>query len=847
MARLKTYPSAFENKVGFDQVRDLLKCKTHSTMGRDEIDALQADDDYTEIQQRLSWIQELMDIMQEGRDFPSLSLEDLRRPLDAIHPMGTYLEEDRLPHLVQAIRTIEHLYRFLGYEGANNLDSGEKPRYPALLALLPEGLLLPQLARRIDALLDRFGKIQDHASPELQSIRSERSSIERNITRQMRTLLARAVSEGWAEEDARPTLRDGHPVIPVIPGYKRNIPGIIHDESSSGKTVFVEPMEIVVSNNRVRELDAAERREIIRILIALSDEIRPHLPALFAMYHLVGIFDALLAITHFSLEEKAVIPLVKKHPYIHWVEARHPLLRRTLEAEKRALVPIDLRLTPPNARILLISGPNAGGKSVCLKTCVLLQYMLQMGMPIPVHPDSSAGIFSALAINIGDDQSIEDDLSTYSSHLVSMRHFCKIASKDALLLIDEFGAGTEPEVGGAIAEALLEEFNLKQSFALITTHYRNLKQYASEHQGIVNGAMLYDRGAMRPLFKLSIGQPGSSFAIEIAKKSGLPQRVLETASRLVGQEMLEADKYVQEIARDKRYWEKKREAIRKQEKQLEEEIEKYSLALSKLRGSREAVLKQAKEEAQRLLKESNARIERTIREIKEHNAERAKTLQARQELQQFATESALMEGTDKTGSDHDTIDREWQKIENRRKRKEEKRHKATQTETTAPHATKDRPLPLEIGCRITIPSQNGIEGTLLEIRGQQALISLGGTMQTMIALKKIERTREKSSGVSALSEKVSSNITELIHEKKTKFREELDVRGMRALDALQAVEYYLDEAIQVGCHRVRILHGTGTGALRQSIRQFLPTRPYILRFYDEDVRFGGAGITIVEL
>lgn len=846
MALLKTYPQAFEEKVGFDQVRELLKKKTCSLMGKEEIDALRAEDDSTQIMQRLERVKELLLILQEGRDFPSLSLEDLRRSLDGIRPEGTYLSEDRLPHLLQAIRTMEHLYRFLGYQQATNPENAEPLRYLALLQLLPEGLLLPHIAQRIDSLLDRFGRIQDSASPELRAIRTERSSVERSMARQIRSLLAQAIREGWADEEARPSLRDGHPVIPVNPSYKRNIPGIVHDESSSGKTVFIEPIEIVESNNRMRELDAAERREIIRILILLADDVRPHIPSLFAMYQLVGVFDALFAIARFSQEERAIVPVIEPRPYLDWKEARHPLLRRTLQAEQRELVPIDLALKAPNARILLISGPNAGGKSVCLKTCALLQYMLQMGMPIPVHPDSTAGLFSSLAINIGDDQSIEDDLSTYSSHLVSMRHFCRIASPRSLLLIDEFGAGTEPELGGAIAEALLAEFNAHKSFALITTHYRNLKQYASCHQGIINGAMLYDRGAMRPLFRLSIGQPGSSFAIEIAKKSGLPKGVLEMAESLVGKEMLDTDKYVQEIARDKRYWEKKRDNIRRQERQLEEEIEKYSSALAKLHSSRKEVLAQAQDEAQRLLKESNARIERTIREIKESNAEREKTLLARQELQQFAQETSLAPSEKSQSEASQAIDREWQRIENRRKRKEEKRRKASDEASQTASKT-PKPLPLEEGCKVRIVSQNGIEGTLLELRGRQALVALGGTMQTMIEVSKLERVVGNTPKTSALTERTSSNITEHIHEKKTNFREELDVRGMRALDALQAVEYYLDEAIQVGCHRVRILHGTGTGALRQSIRQMLPTRPYVLRFYDEDVRFGGAGITIVEL
>lgn len=840
MAQLRTFPHNFEEKIGFDSVRILLAARTRSIMGRECIARLFAIDDYNEIKERLARIGELLQIRQEGRDFPSLSLQDLRSALNALLPLGTYLPEEKLPHLAQLIRTIEELYRFLGYqEKATDVDEGAV-RYPALLALLPDGLLLPHIAQRIEQMLDRFGKIQDSASPLLREIRTERSVEERNISRKIRSLLTRAIEEGWAEENARPSLRDGHPVIPIIPSYKRNIPGIVHDESGTGKTLFVEPLEIVESNNRIRELEAAERREIIRILTLLADDLRPHLGVLQQMYQVVGVFDSLLAISQFAYEEKAIIPRLQRGQNFHWLQARHPLLRRTLEAENRLLVPIDIALKAPEARILLISGPNAGGKSVCLKTCGLLQYMLQMGIPIPVHPDSMAGIFRSIAINIGDDQSLEDDLSTYSSHLVSMRHFCHIASPTSLLLIDEFGAGTEPELGGAIAEALLEAFNDAKSFAIITTHYRNLKQLATERKGLINGAMLYDRSAMRPLFKLSIGQPGSSFALQIARKSGLPMQVLQKAEALVGKEQIDAEKYVQEIARDKQYWQQKKDSIRKREKQVEEQYVQYTAALERLKTSRKEVLEEAQQQAQQLLSNTNAQIERTIREIRESNAQREKTLEARKKLTQFSQEVATKEGEEKLS---DSIDREWQRIEARRKRKAEKRQKReSQAFETAP-----KKLPLEVGCTVQISTQPGIEGKILSLKGSQAVIALGGTLQTTISIENLKRIAAPTTKSSALTERISSNITDHLHKKKTHFKEELDVRGMRALDALQSVDYFLDEAIQVNAHRVRILHGTGTGALRVSIREMLATKPFVLRFYDEDVRFGGAGITVVEL
>lgn len=850
MNTLATYPRTFEEKIGFDAIRNLLKGKAQSAMGKEVLEQWHAISDHSLLVERLGRMQELLLILEEKKELPSLALEDLRPSIEAIRPEGTYLTEERLPHLAALITRVAHLYLFLGYK--KQRASGEEQevplRYPHLLALLPEGLLLPEISRRIEDLLDRFGRIKDNASSELLSIRTERTQVERSISREVKRILTYAVEQGWAESDARPSLRNGHAVIPVTPAYKRHLKGIVHDESSTGKTIFVEPIEIVEANNRIRELDVAERREIVRILVHLADAIRPHIPTILEMYSLVGLFDALFAVALFSQEERAVIPKLLSVPHLDWFEARHPVLRRTLEAEKRALVPIDLRLKAPNERILIISGPNAGGKSVCLKTCALLQYMLQMGFPIPVHPDSTAGLFSTLAVNIGDDQSLEDDLSTYSSHLVNMRHFCSMASPSSLLLIDEFGGGTEPELGGAIAESLLEEFNQAKSFGVITTHYRNLKQYATEHDGVVNGAMLYDRGAMRPLFRLSIGQPGSSFAIEIAKKSGLPKGVIDRASILVGQELIDSDKYVQEIARDKRYWERKRETIRKRERELEESIERYQKDLQQLKSSKQQIIQEAKEQAQRLLHESNAQIERTIREIKESAAERERTLKARRSLEAYSQEVESVEHVDESKDQSERIERELRRLEKRNKRKAE-RSKVSSHSNAEMNAYKSQneciQKPISLGCFVVTPT--GIEGEVMEIRGSSALVALGGTMQTMLPLAQLKRIEKAKSPSSALKEKKNSNVTEHVHEKKVHFKQELDLRGMRAVDAMQAVDYYLDEAIQVGCHRVRILHGTGTGALRQSIRQLLATRLHVLRYYDEDVRFGGAGITIVEL
>lgn len=847
MSKLTIFPRSFEEKIGFDAIRFLLKGKSRSAMGQEVLQRWEATADYAELFERLERMRELFLILEEQRELPNLALEDLRASIESIRPEGTYLTEEKLPHLATLINRVASLYSFLGdtKRGTVGEDEETPVRFPHLIALLPEGLLLPEISRRIEDLLDRFGRIKDSASPELASIRADRTQVERNISREVKRILAYAIEQGWAEEEARPALRNGHSVIPVTPAYKRYLKGIVHDESSTGKTIFIEPIEIVEANNRIRELDVAERREIIRILVQLSNTIRPHIPSILEMYRLVGLFDALFSIALFAQEERAVIPELLAFPHLDWRQARHPILRRTLEAEKRSLVPVDLLLKAPEERILIISGPNAGGKSVCLKTCAMLQYMLQMGFPIPVHPDSTVGIFTTIAVNIGDDQSLEDDLSTYSSHLVNMRHFCSLASPSSLLLIDEFGGGTEPELGGAIAESLLEEFNEAKSFGLITTHYRNLKQYATEHAGVVNGAMLYDRGAMRPLFKLSIGHPGSSFAIEIAKKSGLPKEVIDRASLLVGRELIDSDKYVQEIARDRRYWERKREMIRRRERELEESIDRYQKDLIQLKASKQQIMQEAKEKAQQLLQESNAQIERTIREIKESAAERERTLKARRDLERFSQKVHETSPEQETLFASEQIEKELKRIEKRNKRKEEKRQNPHPNNSSAKAAPAPKERPIEVGCWVATP--NGIEGEVLEIKGTSLLLALGETMQTIIPLSQAKRVDKTKASFSSLTEKKSGNVAEHLHEKKVHFKQELDLRGMRALDAMQAVDYYLDEAIQVGCHRVRILHGTGTGALRQSIRELLSTRPHVLRFYDEDVRFGGAGITIVEL
>ncbi|GAB1252090.1 endonuclease MutS2 [Porphyromonas miyakawae] len=815
---LNLFPKQYEAKVDADRVRDLLVAECSSEPGKEIILQIRPTADPAELKRRMAPVEELMQILRSGVSFPSLVIADLREAVASLEPAGSYLTEEELAALVALLKSVEALYRFL----SATEDKGEQIRYPALNALIGGELLLPQIVRLIEGLLDRFGRIKDSASPKLKELRTERASVERQMSKLTHRQLELAIREGWAEPDAQPTLRDGHLLLPITPSYRRQVPGIVYDESATGKTLFVEPLEVVESNNRLREIDIAERKEIIRILIETADQIRPFITTIAQIYVAIGQVDAFVAIARYAYKIDGVIPIIHPRPYMHWFRARHPILEQALRAQGRELIPLDISLEAPKGRLLLISGPNAGGKSVCLKTCGLLQYMLQCGWPIPVSPDSEAGIFTRLAINIGDDQSIDNDLSTYSSHLAAMRQFCHFAGPTTLLLVDEFGAGTEPELGGAIAESLLKLFNDRESFGIITTHYANLKQFAAEHEGVINGAMCYDRGAMKPLFKLEIGRPGSSFALEIAQRSGLPEEVLAYAKELAGEERLHSERYLQDISRDRNYWHRKREEIRKQGKKQEAVADKYEAALEKLRAERTAIIEAAHKEATQLLNEANARIEGTIRQIKESQAEKETIRQARESLDVYKAQHAAKPVEEKLHT---------APLPKRKHKKSERK-------------SVDKPFVPTLESHVRIKGTD-IEGVVIEIKGDKATISLGGNIRSTKPLKDLEAAKRTSASPSA--KQATSNITDHLHEKRMHFKTELDLRGMRAAEALVAVDYFLDDAVQMGVPQVRLLHGTGTGALRSSIREWLASKPFVKSFRDEDVRFGGTGITIVDL
>lgn len=831
------YPQNFEQKIGFDQIRQLVKGKCLSTLGMERVDEMAFSDDYREIDRRLEQVMEFISILQGEDDFPSQYFFDVRPSLKRIRVEGLYMDESELFDLRRSLETIRDVVRFLRQTDDEEDEEAHSP-YPALYELAGEVMVFPMLIARINDILDKFGKVKDNASPELLRIRRELAATTGSISRSLNSILRTAQAEGYVEKDVTPTMRDGRLVIPVAPGMKRKIRGIVHDESATGKTVFIEPAEVVEANNRIRELEGEERREIIRILTDFSSVVCPHVPALLQSYEFLAEVDFIRAKALWGMETGSGKPSLEERQVVDWFDAVHPLLQISLAKHGKKVVPLDIELIREQ-RILLISGPNAGGKSVCLKTVGLLQYMLQCGMPVSMNERSHAGVFRHIFIDIGDEQSIEDDLSTYSSHLTNMKNMMKYCDGQSLILIDEFGGGTEPQIGGAIAEAVLKRFNQKGTFGVITTHYQNLKHFAEDHEGVVNGAMLYDRHEMRALFQLQIGNPGSSFAVEIARKIGLPEDVIADASEIVGSEYIQSDKYLQDIVRDKRYWETKRQNIRRREKQMEETIARYERELEELDRSRKEILKKAKEDAGRLLEESNARIENTIRTIKEAQAEKERTREVRQDLADFRRQ---VEEADKAAME-EKIARKMDRLREKQERRKERKERQGNEPSVQPVV---KVKPIGAGDYVRIKGQTSV-GQVMELNGKNAVVMFG-LMKTNVKADRLERAdAPKQTNTMAKATFVSSETQDRMYEKKLNFKQDIDVRGMRGDEAVQAVTYFIDDAILVGVSRVRILHGTGSGILRTLIRQYLATVPGVADFKDEHVQFGGAGITVVDL
>ena len=862
------YPNNFEHKLGFDEIRRLLKERCLSTLGKEKVDEITFSTNADAINEQLAQVREFRRLKDEKDNFPMQYFFDVRESIMRIRLENTHLEEDEVWDLRRSLETIANIVRYLEH-GTEETASGEtKYPYPALHRLTEGVVTFPAMIRRIDSILDKFGKIKDSASMTLATIRHDLEKTQSGISRTLYTILHTAQKDGLVDKDAAPTMRDGRLVIPVAPQIKRRISGIVHDESATGKTVFIEPTEVVEANNKVRQLEAEERREVIRILTVFTDEVRPHVNEILDSYQLLAQIDLIQAKTNWAELTKAFEPVVGYKPHIDWIHAVHPLLQLSLEKQGKKVVPLDISLTSQFSpltskagRLLIISGPNAGGKSVCLKTVGLLQYMLQCGLPIPIGDHSTVGIFHHILIDIGDEQSIENDLSTYSSHLMNMKQMMKQANEKSLILIDEFGSGTEPTIGGAIAEAMLNQFWKKQTFGVITTHYQNLKHFAEDHPGVVNGAMLYDRHEMQALFQLAIGQPGSSFAIEIARKTGIPEEVIKEASDIVGSDYIQSDKYLQDIVRDKRYWEGKRQTIHQHEKRLEVSGKRLEETIEEIEAERKEILRRAKEQAEELLRESNKKIENAIREIKEAQAEKERTRLAREELNAFKEEIADLD----TKENDEAIERKIRQIQERKERREKKKKEKQEArgEKLENTPSADNSLAMNSSSLTTFSAGDTVRikgltsvGEIESTDGKMATVIFGG-MKTKMRVERLEhaerpkqqttKAEERNNSIAGSYATVSRDTRDVIDSRKLNFRQDLDVRGMRGDEAINAVTYFIDDAILVGMSRIRILHGTGTGILRQLIRQYLSTVPNVKSYRDEHVQFGGAGITVVDL
>ena len=865
------YPNNFEHKVGFDEIRNLLKGRCLSTLGKEKVDEIAFSTDHAAVSELLEQVREFRRLQQGPDDFPMQYFFDVRAAVSRIRLENTHLEEDEVWDLRRSLETIGEIVKYLnrGERREERGETEEETPYPALQRLTEGVMTFPAMIRRIDSILDKFGKIKDSASMTLAGIRHELAKTEGSISRTLYTILHSAQKDGLVDKDAAPTLRDGRLVIPVAPNLKKRIGGIVHDESATGKTVFIEPAEVVEANNRVRQLEAEERREVIRILTVFSDEVRPHVGEILDSYEFLAKIDLIYAKSQLAELMKAIEPEVRPEPFVDWIRAIHPLLDLSLSKQGKQAVPLDIILrgerreergesnAKNEGRLLIISGPNAGGKSVCLKTVGLIQYMLQCGLSVPMGDRSTCGMFDDLMIDIGDEQSIENDLSTYSSHLMNMKQMMRQAHARTLLLIDEFGGGTEPTIGGAIAEAMLKQFWKKQAFGVITTHYQNLKHFAEDHEGVVNGAMLYDRHEMQALFQLSIGQPGSSFAIEIARKTGIPEEVIKDASEIVGSDYIQSDKYLQDIVRDKRYWEGKRQTIHQHEKSLEGRIARYENSIEEIEQERKAILRRAKEQAEELLRESNRKIENAIREIRESQAEKEAARRVREELNAFRDEVAEID----TKASDELIARKIRQIQERKERKEKRRKEKAEkaatatTQQQAARTSAKEPETIGVGDTVRIKGLTSV-GTVEQTDGKMATVIFGG-MRTKMRVERLEhaeaprqdktKNEERNEAIVGSYGNLSNDTRNVIDNRKLNFHQDIDVRGMRGDEAINAITYFIDDAILVGMSRVRILHGTGTGILRQLIRQYLATVPNVKHFRDEHVQFGGAGITVVDL
>ncbi|MDR1553828.1 MAG: Smr/MutS family protein [Prevotellaceae bacterium] len=815
------YPDTYEAKIGFDKIRKMVENNCVTRLAKQKLQNVTFSSDYDFVCTQLKQTNEMQIILKFEDNFPECVYVDIVDFLKKITVHGTYMLAAELFDLSKAIRSAKEIVSWF--------KKCDEQKYPELKKVTKQITIFPAVASKIDEVINKFGQIKDNASPELMHIRKTITAYQQQISKKIYNILKSAQSEGIVDENASVSVRDGRMVIPVNTANKKKIKGFVHDESATGKTAYIEPVEIVELNNEIKTLEYEEQREIIKILVAAADFIRPYIDDLVIVGDFIGEFDFICAKARFSLAIDATMPVVSNATMMNLLQAKHPLLMQTLKKENKQIVPLNLKIDN-EYHILLISGPNAGGKSVCLKTAGLLQYMLQCGFPVSASENSKFGIFNDIFIDIGDEQSIENDLSTYSSHLLNMKTMLKNATEKSLILIDEFGAGTEPAIGGAIAEAVLTQFAQHHVFGIITTHYTNLKHFAANNKGIANGAMLFDTQKIQPVFKLETGIPGSSFAFEIARKIGLPENILSLASEKIGKNHINIEKSLREIARDRRYWEEKRNKIKQTDKHLQEITEKYEKELKKLNDERKAIITKAKEEAATLLANTNKQIENTIRIIKENQAEKEKTTVARKQLNDFK-QNALSENQN---TESNKIEKKIETLKTiQQKRKKQQNEPVAENE-------------IKIGSKVRIKGQSAT-GEIIKISEKNVLISYGNII-TSIKAENVETVseseyRQSHRNNSAMQLQTGFDLSAM----QLNFKPNIDVRGMRAEEAISVIENFIDEAMMVGCSELKILHGKGNGILRTQIRNILKNVADIKFIGDEHPDFGGAGITIIKM
>ena len=825
------YPASFELKIGFDRLREQVAARCTMRAARARLEAEQFSNSAREIERRLSLADEMRLLLEMEHDFPNGEYSDIDHIVTKLRIEGSFLDVEQVATLRRALADVGQIVHFI---------LSRKDRYPALYQRTRGVEAFGELVRRIDGLVDSFGNVRDTASPELHDIRRAIREREGQAAKRLQAVLAQAKSAGIVDADAQLSVRDGKTVIPVSAANKRKLSGFIHDESATGRTFYVEPVEVVELNNELRELEYAERREIVRILTEFTEEIRPDAELIADSGDYLADVDVYRAKGKWASENRCVKPILSMDDRLVLKQARHPLLQQTLKAAGREIVPLDMELDK-NKHILVISGPNAGGKSVCLKTVGIVQYMFQCGFLVPTLENSELPIFNSIYIDIGDEQSIDNDLSTYSSHLLNMKHLLAGASNRTLALIDEFGSGTEPIIGGAISEAILERLVDRGCYGVITTHYSNIKYFASNHEGVANGAMMFDVQQIRPLFRLEMGKPGSSFAVEIARKIGLPEEIIREAGEKVGGDQMNIEKQLREIARDRRYWEQKRDRIRLTDRKVEELEQNYSEQLSKIRAERQEILKKAKQEAKELVAEANRQIENTIRTIREAQAEKELTRLARKELEDFRE---VVEEVDTKAKD-EAVSREIERIERRQQRRAERKAQQGEAKKQAeamPAVVKVREV-VE-GSKVKMKGQD-VVGVVQSIKGNKAQVAFGQILTT-VDKKCLEVVSNNEYREATRPQTARTVIAADISARKLRFTDHIDVRGMRAVEALDMVQDFIDDALMVGVGSVTILHGKGTGALKEEIRRYLRTIPEVGRIADEHADRGGAGITLVD-